>query len=733
VTPSLSLASRESNNAIGGADARLSDAGVIFERNVDDQIRLYRTEFAQAAGALEMTGLDAYFSPSFDLIDVSSAGDRVLFTSDRSPDLPTGGPAQLYLYDLLSSTVSLVSTAGGGAGPADDQATSPVLAASGSNIAFVSQASNLGQPASAEPWVLYLSVEDAGGSGPVATFLPKPLEAGSTLVQMTLHFDRQVSGLAPNDFVVEAGSLLSVVPGQAQAGAPSYTVTLSPIADYQGPIFVGLLAGAVIDSFGRGNVSASSPLVAVDSRAPRVTVTDDTAGVATSTVVYTLQFDEIVTDLIGSSVTVRGGTLGAISRLASDDGASRFAITVQPAPAYEGLLELEVAAGAVTDIRGNPVAAFSDASQQVDTIHEPVLAALSGKIYHWKSHALLGGITASLSAFRDQSQQTVEPALVQIREPVLDAQGRLALQLWANGGVGAQHFSVSVESETGISIAFSRDTKTLGAGWVIETSSELSAGGAPWTIAGMTADPSSAFKGLTRIGTLTLDLSPQPQSAELSFGASQIGAVLGQPFTASIQPSRSGSDGTFQIEQVAPGAYQINAASKVLSATESAGAISSADALAALKIAVGQNPNPAGVPVSPYQFLAADANMDGRVSSADALAILKMAVRRSDAPAREWLFVDQSFDVWDETANNGAGGLVGSRTKVPAVALMPDAVEILESRSIDLVATLRGDVDGNWSAPAGSVTLPRAYFDQLVESSPLRHHLSQFGIVTPVI
>jgi hypothetical protein len=232
---------------------------------------------------------------------------------------------------------------------------------------------------------------------------------------------------------------------------------------------------------------------------------------------------------------------------------------------------------------------------------------------------------------------------------------------------------------------------------------------------------------------LTLDLSPQPQSAELLFGASQIGAVLGQPFTASIQPSRSGSDGTFQIEQVAPGAYQINAASKVLSATESAGAISSADALAALKIAVGQNPNPAGVPVSPYQFLAADANMDGRVSSADALAILKMAVRRSDAPAREWLFVDQSFDVWDETANNGAGGLVGSRTKVPAVALMPDAVEILESRSIDLVATLRGDVDGNWSAPAGSVTLPRAYFDQLVESSPLRHHLSQFGIVTPVI
>ena len=91
--------------------------------------------------------------------------------------------------------------------------------------------------------------------------------------------------------------------------------------------------------------------------------------------------------------------------------------------------------------------------------------------------------------------------------------------------------------------------------------------------------------------------------------------------------------------------------------------VTSSDALAALKIAVGINPNidPDGggprqpVPVSPYQFIAADINRDGRVTSADALEILKNAVNLPTAISAEWVFVPESYSFWDVEADEGRG------------------------------------------------------------------------------
>ena len=72
--------------------------------------------------------------------------------------------------------------------------------------------------------------------------------------------------------------------------------------------------------------------------------------------------------------------------------------------------------------------------------------------------------------------------------------------------------------------------------------------------------------------------------------------------------------------------------------TDTGNAISSADALAALRIAVGINPNsdPDGagplspLKLSPYQLIAADVNKDGKISSADALAILSRSYASLD-------------------------------------------------------------------------------------------------------
>ena len=135
--------------------------------------------------------------------------------------------------------------------------------------------------------------------------------------------------------------------------------------------------------------------------------------------------------------------------------------------------------------------------------------------------------------------------------------------------------------------------------------------------------------------------------------------------------------------------------------------ITSLDALSALKMAVGINPNPKDdsgieqINISAYQFIAADVNKSGKVTSADALEILRMAVRVPTAIEREWLFIDESEDFWDETANDGQGALSVNRT---SVLWNSDGVEMTVSQADqkNFVGVMLGDVYSSWNAPAAS-------------------------------
>jgi hypothetical protein len=127
--------------------------------------------------------------------------------------------------------------------------------------------------------------------------------------------------------------------------------------------------------------------------------------------------------------------------------------------------------------------------------------------------------------------------------------------------------------------------------------------------------------------------------------------------------------------------------------------------------------------VSPYQFISADANQDGRITSADALAILKMAVKRSDAPAREWIFVDEKQDFWNESINT----FTTTRTAVPKPSDLDIFVDTATRTEVNLVAMLKGDVNGSWSVPAASTVLPESYFTTLVAANPAIMNIAQFG------
>ena len=191
--------------------------------------------------------------------------------------------------------------------------------------------------------------------------------------------------------------------------------------------------------------------------------------------------------------------------------------------------------------------------------------------------------------------------------------------------------------------------------------------------------------------------------------------------TASVLDSSGGLVISGQ-ESTPAGEYSISARpssdqtlgySRPLSAEETGRAISAADALATLKLAVGLNPNAGDLPISAYQYLAADVNQDGRVSAADALSVLKMAVNLAGAPEREWLFVNEQTDFWDETANNGAGEYRIGRNNVDW-SIVEDSAAIANSTGqVNQVAVLKGDVNASWVTASSNEVLADSYFESL--------------------
>jgi hypothetical protein len=192
------------------------------------------------------------------------------------------------------------------------------------------------------------------------------------------------------------------------------------------------------------------------------------------------------------------------------------------------------------------------------------------------------------------------------------------------------------------------------------------------------------------------------------------GATITVGDVATGQQTSSGADGGYAFVETAQGVQSISA-SLTLADRDTNRTITSADALAALKIAVGLNPNsdPDGagpqeaLAVSPYQLIAADINGDGRVTSADALGILKVAVGLSDAPPVSWALVSESAPLWQ---TNNTKSTVHD-TSLAYGFTYPDQTQI------NFVAVLVGDVNASWAAIDGTETLGDAYFTEVAARS----------------
>ena len=338
-------------------------------------------------------------------------------------------------------------------------------------------------------------------------------------------------------------------------------------------------------------------------------------------------------------------------------------------------------------------------------------APLGGLVYHWKSHALLSDVQISAKSVGAAPEGD---KLYEMRNTQISSDGTMSAEIWVNldtNSVENLDLELAFEGRPDVTFTANPDISNWTLLWGTNALSQDDT--LVVQLAGLASSESSTLTGSVKLGSLRVELPEGQQLQEVGFVSGSVGDVVSASYEQLAAYAMrfesfvdvTNTDGSYEIAAMPLGLYEVDAF-RALTSYETGNAITSADALAALKLAVGRNPNSDGSVVSPYQFISADVNNSGTVTSADALSILKMAVRRYDAPAREWLFVDESYDFWDEDAQ----AFTTKRNDVPTEEALKVIANTMESEELNLVAMLRGDVNGSWVAAEGGLKLDPSYF-----------------------
>jgi uncharacterized repeat protein (TIGR02059 family) len=349
------------------------------------------------------------------------------------------------------------------------------------------------------------------------------------------------------------------------------------------------------------------------------------------------------------------------------------------------------ASGVVQDPTGNDAASFSTNA----------LATLGGQAYHWRNHGLLSGTGTTLAG---DGKAPGAMSVIELRGLSFDASGDARFEVWADAGGGIQNLGFRLRVDGAAPIAW---TSALPAGW---DATVVDIANGSLSLAGI---GTTSLAGWVKLGSVVADLADGVGQVRIDLDSGEAGAATSLPFVTQLRRGTSDATGAHGFAGLGEDSYTLSLSRGTSDTLNSH--INSQDALAALKLAVGRNPNadPDGTGplqprlVSPYQLIAADVTNDGRVTSADALAILKMAVRRADAPARDWIFVREDQDFWNE-----AQGTLSITRNAIVYDKAPFVVDPSSGNAANFTGVLKGDVDGNWSA-SGAQVLGDGYFVDL--------------------
>lgn len=503
------------------------------------------------------------------------------------------------------------------------------------------------------------------------------------------------------------------------ATASTYTVLQAQVGK------VITVTASYTDGFGQAEAKTSSGLAVVSSQdtvAPVVSSFSPVDG-ATSAALnadIVLNFSEPIQRGSGTILlkTAAGATVEIFDAATSARlSLSGNALTVnpssdlQPGTGYR----VEFAPGTVKDLAGNLFQGVSNYDFNTAASANP---GLHGMVYHWKSHVLMQGVDIQAG---NNADVVASADLFDLRTASFDAvTGILSVEVWLNPTQPMESFQFRASNLAASGFSFN---SAMPVGWEIVSNDADPTDTSIAAIASTAAPVTDALK----VGTLQFTMPAGSAGAQVRFSQIAVGDQNAAPLTLGMATSESGIDGEYQFTSLTSGSYGLAVSRDTL---DSGNAIQANDALAALRIAVGINPNldpdgagPMAAPaVSPYQIMAADVNGSGTVTASDALAILRMAVKLSSAPPQEWLFVEEKRDFWDEATQKFTLNR-NSATWDRAIAADPAGGQV------NLVAVLKGDVNGSWSAPVGSQdldVLDPTYFERLAELIGLPN-LDQWG------
>ena len=326
--------------------------------------------------------------------------------------------------------------------------------------------------------------------------------------------------------------------------------------------------------------------------------------------------------------------------------------------------------GTIEDLAGNISAGTNTYDFTTDAL--PLHQDLTGSATFWKTGAPITGVTSTLTT----APAVVGAQPVEFKNIQLAPDGTRTLELWETSTKPVESAQLEFTLSSG-SVAKWQDAGDLSLGWTAVANTGIAG---QFSLGGMGISGLSA--GQVKLGTLTLTAPTNPQHFELLLTTGQLNNDTIPTFGIASDSTTTGADGLYYHINMPDGTYALTSAK--VSGTAEADAVHANDALAALKMAVGMNPNTDGSSVSPYQFLAADVNKDGVIRAADALNILKMAVKLDTAPANEWLFVPES---------------VGSESMSRTHVIWPDnpiPVALDVDQELHLIGIVKGDVDGSW-------------------------------------
>ena len=580
-------------------------------------------------------------------------------------------------------------------------------------------------------------------TAPTITLLAASASAGTVTLTYSSPLDASNAPTAAS-FTVTTGGAVNAVTAVSIVGAV-VTLTVTPFA--AGSITVAYAdptsgddAKAIQDLAGNDAAGFASGVVADgderDTTAPALVSSspaDDATAVSVSANLV-LTFSEPI-EIGTGNIVLTNTTNAADTRTISVSDSNQVNIagsqlTINPSADLlgSGHYAVTLGSGALQDLTGNTFTGISLPTTLDFTVASAsTKPTLSGIAYDWKNHMLLQDVAVAVKGGGTPAEGVNAP--IQFKGLAWDATGHASVEVWAHADAAVENMGFDLEITNASSITFTAGTlpktSTGGTGWTLITN----ASGTNLTVGGFANDTSAAVAaGDLKIGTITFETATL-QRADLHLVGGDVGNTSATAYGLSMARASSNASGAFSISTLEPGSYGLSASRPV---TDIGNAISSADALATLKIAVGLNPNldPDGtgplsaLALSPYQFMAADVvGTDGRITSADALAILKMAVKMPTAPAKEWMFVEESRDFWNEAT----GQFTVDRTHASWDHSISTTLQ--SEATVNLVGVLKGDVNGSWVAPVGSTDLDAidpTYFSTL--SSIFGMPLTQFAI-----